>query len=129
MVPTHLRYAQTHEWALLDGDTCTIGITQFAVDQLTDVVYLEIKKSLGETIEQGEEFGEIESVKAVSGLYAPVSGTLTAINQQLVADPASITADPYGAGWIIKLKLAPGATLEHLLSPQQYEQQIAAQGH
>jgi glycine cleavage system H protein len=129
MVPKNLRYAETHEWALLEVDTCTIGITKFAVEQLTDVVYIEIKKEVGETIDAGTEFGEIESVKAVSGLYAPVGGTVTAVNQKIVADPASITADPYGAGWIIKLKLAPGAKLDHLLAPEQYEKQIASQSH
>jgi len=129
MVPKNLRYAETHEWALLEGDTCTIGITKFAVEQLTDVVYIEIKKEVGETVDAGTEFGEIESVKAVSGLYAPVGGTVTAVNQKIVADPASITADPYSAGWIMKLKLAPGAKLDHLLTPEQYEKQIASQGH
>jgi glycine cleavage system H protein len=129
MVPKTLRYAETHEWALLEGDICTIGITKFAVEQLTDVVYIEIKKEVGESIDAGTEFGEIESVKAVSGLYAPVGGTVTAVNQKIVADPASITADPYGAGWIIKLKLAPAPKLDHLLTPEQYEKQIASQGH
>lgn len=129
MVPKNLRYAETHEWALLEGDVCTIGITKFAVEQLTDVVYIEIKKEVGETVDPGTEFGEIESVKAVSGLYAPVGGSVTAVNQKIVADPASITAEPYGAGWIIKLKLAPGTKLDHLLTPEQYEKQIAAQGH
>jgi len=129
MVPKNLRYAETHEWALLEGDTCTIGITKFAVEQLTDVVYIEIKKEVGESVDAGTEFGEIESVKAVSGLYAPVGGTVTAVNQKIVADPASITADPYGAGWIIKLKLAAGAKLDHLLTPDQYEKQIASQGN
>jgi len=129
MVPKNLRYAETHEWALLEGDVCTIGITKFAVEQLTDVVYIEIKKEVGETVDAGTEFGEIESVKAVSGLYAPVGGTVAAINQKIVADPASITADPYGAGWIIKLKLAAGTKLDHLLTPEQYEKQIASQAH
>jgi glycine cleavage system H protein len=129
MVPTNLRYAETHEWAKLDGDTVTVGITKFAVEQLTDVVYLEIKKDVGEEIAAGDEFGEIESVKAVSGLYAPVAGTLLAVNKKMVDDPASISADPFGAGWIIQLKVASPAALEKLLTPEQYEKQIAEQGH
>ncbi len=129
MVPKNLRYAETHEWALVEGEICTIGITKFAVEQLTDVVYIEIKKEPGYAVEAGDEFGEIESVKAVSGLYAPVGGAVTAVNQKIVADPASISADPYGAGWIIKLKLAPGTTLDRLLTPEQYEKQIASQAH
>ena len=129
MVPKNLRYAETHEWALVEGDTCTVGITKFAVEQLTDVVYLEIKKEAGDAVSANEEFGEIESVKAVSGLYAPLAGTVTEINQKIVADPASIGADPYGAGWIIKLKLAPGIKLDQLLTPEQYEKQIASQAH
>lgn len=129
MVPANLRYAETHEWALLEGDVVTIGITKFAIEQLTDVVYLEIKKEAGDTVQVGDEFGEIESVKAVSGLYAPVAGTVAAVNQKIVGDPASIGSDPYGAGWIIKLKLAPGSKLDHLLTPAQYEKQIASQGH
>jgi len=129
MVPANLRYAETHEWALLEGDVVTVGITKFAIEQLTDVVYLEIKKEAGDAVNVGDEFGEIESVKAVSGLYAPIGGTVAAVNQKVVGDPASIGGDPYGAGWIIKLKLAPGAKLDHLLTPEQYEKQIASQGH
>lgn len=129
MVPKNLRYAETHEWALVEGEVCTIGITKFAVEQLTDVVYIEIKKEPGDAVQAGDEFGEIESVKAVSGLYAPVGGAVTAVNHKIVADPASISADPYGAGWIIKLKLAPGTTLDRLLTPEQYEKQIASQAH
>ena len=127
--PKDLRYSPTHEWAKMEGDLCTMGITKFAVEQLTDVVYIEIKKESGDAVEAGDEFGEIESVKAVSGLYAPVGGTVTAVNQKIVADPASISADPYGAGWIIKLKLAAGTTLDKLLTPEQYEKQIASQAH
>jgi glycine cleavage system H protein len=129
MVPSNLRYAETHEWARLEGDTVTVGITKFAVEQLTDVVYLEIKKDIGEEVAAGDEFGEIESVKAVSGLYAPVGGTLLAVNKKIVDDPASITSDPYGAGWIVQLKVASAAGLDKLLTAEQYEKQIAAQGH
>jgi glycine cleavage system H protein len=129
MVPKNLRYAETHEWALVEGEICTVGITKFAVEQLTDVVYIEIKKEAGDALDPGDEFGEIESVKAVSGLYVPLGGTVTEVNKNIVADPASIAADPYGAGWIIQLKLTPGTKLDHLLTPEQYEKQIASQAH
>jgi len=129
MVPSNLRYAKTHEWAKLEGDTVTVGITKFAIEQLTDVVYLEIKKDVGDAVAAGDEFGEIESVKAVSGLYAPVGGKLLAINKKIVADPASIGSDPYGAGWIIQLKVESPAGLNQLLTPEQYEKQIASEAH
>lgn len=128
MVPKDLRYAETHEWVKVDGDTCTIGITKFAVEQLTDVVFIDIKPSVGDAINAGKSFGEIESVKAVSDLYAPVSGTLTAINHEVVRDPASVSGDPFGKGWLIKLKVTPGAA-DKLLGADQYEKQIASQGH
>jgi len=128
MVPANLRYATTHEWAKLDGDTCTVGITAFAVEQLTDVVYVELKPA-GTKLSAGGRFGEIESVKAVSDLYAPVDGEVTAVNDAIVKDPASIGADPYGKGWMVKIKVPRGATLDGLLTPQQYEKQIAEQAH
>jgi glycine cleavage system H protein len=128
MVPKDLRYAETHEWAKVEGDTCTIGITKFAVEQLTDVVFIDLKKKVGEKVSAGETFGEIESVKAVSDLYAPVAGEVTAVNAAVVADPASVSTDPFGQGWLIKIKAAAGAT-DKMLTPDQYEKQIAAQGH
>jgi glycine cleavage system H protein len=128
MDPKTLRYAATHEWAKLEGDVCTVGITKFAVDQLTDVIYLQLAE-VGKTVTAGERFGEIESVKAVSDLYAPVSGEILRINDKLVKDPGSITEDPLGAGWLVQIKVAPGTTLGHLMSLEQYEKQIAAEGH
>src|SRR5437588_1865213 len=113
MDPKTLRYAPTHEWAHLDGDTCTIGISQFAVEQLTDVVYVELP-DVGDHVFAGDSFGEIESVKAVSDLYSPVDGEVTAINEKLVNDPTPIATDPYGAGWLIKVKIEPGQTLDSL---------------
>src|SRR5919109_4793533 len=100
MNPKSLRYATTHEWASLEGDVCTVGISQFAVDQLTDVVYVELPE-VGDHVFAGESFGEIESVKAVSDLYAPVNGEVTEINEALLDDPAAISKDPYGKGWLI----------------------------
>jgi glycine cleavage system H protein len=128
MDPKTLRYAPTHEWAVLDGDQCTLGITKFAVDQLTDVVYVELPDP-GDHVFQGESFGEIESVKAVSDLYSPVNGEVSAINEKLLEDPTRIAADPYGKGWMVKIKVEPGTTLDHLLTLEKYEKQVASEGH
>jgi glycine cleavage system H protein len=128
MDPKTLRYAPTHEWASLDGDTCTVGISKFAVDQLTDVVYIELPE-VGDHVFTGESFGEIESVKAVSDIYSPINGEVTAINEKIMDDPSGIADDPYGKGWLVKIKVEPGSTLDHLLTVDKYEKQIAAEGH
>ena len=130
MVPKDLRYARTHEWARVEGNICTVGITQFAVEQLTDVVAVELPR-VGKPVIASDEkgFGVIESVKAVSDLYAPVDGEVAEVNKAVADDPSLVAADPYGKGWLIKIKMAPGASLEPLLTAEQYEQQIAAQGH
>ncbi len=130
MVPKDLRYAKTHEWARLEGELCTVGITQFAVEQLTDVVAVELPK-VGKPVTASDEkgFGVIESVKAVSDLYAPVGGAVAEVNQAAIDDPTVVSGDPYGKGWLIKVKVVPGTTLDHLLTAEQYEQQIASQGH
>lgn len=123
-----LRYAKSHEWSQLDGDVVTVGITQYAVEQLTDVTYLQLPK-VGDSVTAGKPFGEIESVKAVFDLYAPVSGTVTEINSKLAEEPSAINLDCYGPGWMVKVKLAKGATLDHLMTKQQYDAQLAEEGH
>jgi glycine cleavage system H protein len=128
MDPKKLRYAKTHEWAYLEGDTCTVGITKFAVEQLTDVVYIELPDP-GDHVFAGDSFGEIESVKAVSDLYAPVSGEVTAVNEGLMNDPTPVSSDPFGKGWMIKIKVEPGTKLDGLLTVEQYEKQIASEDH
>jgi glycine cleavage system H protein len=128
MVPKNLRYATSHEWASLEGDICNVGITAFAVEQLTDVVFVELNK-VGSKVKTGDKFGVIESVKAVSDLYAPAEGEITAVNDEVVKDPGLVTTDPYGKGWMVKIKVAAGTKLDALLTPEQYEQQIASQGH
>jgi len=128
MDPKKLRYAQTHEWAILESDTCTVGITKYAVEQLTDVVYIELP-DVGDNVFAGDSFGEIESVKAVSDLYSPVNGEVIAINEPLISDPSAITKDPYGRGWMVKIKVERGSNLNKLLSPEQYEKQIASESH
>ena len=125
-----LRYATTHEWAHRDprGDTATVGITAFAAEQLGDVTYLELPK-VGKTFSAGEEVGVIESVKSTSPLYAPVSGEVVAVNDTLPDHLERLQGDPYEVGWMYKVRLAPGATLDHLLTKTQYDAQIASEGH
>ena len=128
MDPKNLRYAATHEWASLQGDVCTLGITKFACEQLTDVVFIELP-DVGDSVFAGDSFGEIESVKAVSDLYSPVNGEVVEVNDKLVDDPGMVTADPYGKGWMIKIKVEPGATLDQMMTLEQYEKQIASEEH
>ncbi len=128
MDPKNLRFLETHEWASLDGDTCTIGISDFAVQQLTDVVYIELPHE-GDQVIAGDSFGEVESVKAVSDLYSPVDGDVIAVNEKLLEDPNRVTEDPYGKGWMIKVKVEPGTTLDHLKSYDKYKEQIAKEQH
>ena len=122
-----LKYLPSHEWAAIQGSVCTVGITQYAVDQLTDVTHLQLPK-VGVAVTAGQPFGEIESVKAVFDLNAPVTGTVAEKNEAVERDPSLINQDPYGKGWMIRIKLAAGATGDHLLDLQQYEKQIA-EGH
>jgi glycine cleavage system H protein len=125
MDPKSLKYADSHEWAGLEGDIVTIGITQFAVDQLTDVTYLELPK-VGKVLKAGDEFGVVESVKMTSPLYAPVAGEVIAVNEAPVKDTALVNASPFDQAWMIKIKLAGGADLSHLKSADEYEAMIAA---
>jgi glycine cleavage system H protein len=128
MDPASLRYAQSHEWVAVAGDIATVGITSFAVQQLTDLVYVELPK-IGRQLKAGEPFGEIESVKAVSDLYAPVTGEVVEVNGALKSDAMKIAADPYGTGWLIKLRVASNTTLDHLLTLDQYQKQLAEEQH
>jgi glycine cleavage system H protein len=128
MDPQSVRYAKSHEWAFLEGDTCTIGISQFAVEQLTDVIYIDLP-DMDDPIATGDSFGEIESVKAVSDLYAPVTGDVIAVNEKLQNDPTIVSKDPYTAGWLIKVKVEPGTKLDHLMTLEQYQKQIASESH
>jgi len=128
MDQSSLRYAPTHEWAHLDGDTVTVGITLFAAEQLGDITYLELPK-LGKAFKAGEEFGVVESVKSTSPLYAPVAGEIIEVNKAAADSTDLIKDDPFGKFWFLKLKLAPGATLDHLLNKTQYDMQLASEGH
>ena len=118
-VPSDRRYLQTHEWHKLDGDTVTIGITQFAADELTDVTYVALPK-VGDKVSANQRFGEIESVKATSDLYSGVSGTVSAINNDLTSNPGLVNSDPFNAGWMIKVKATNPGEVNNLLSPDDY---------
>ena len=128
MVPKNLRFAETHEWTSVEGDICTVGITQFAVEQLTDVVFVELAK-LGKKVAVKDAFGQIESVKSVNDLYVPIAGEIIARNDALEKDPTLVSGDPYGKGWMIKIKMSAKGDYDNLLTPDQYEKQIASQAH
>lgn len=122
-VPTNLLYATSHEWLRNDAGHATVGITDHAQHELTDVVYVELP-SVGTTIEAGQQICVVESVKAASDIYSPASGTVTEVNEALSQDPALLNTDPYDKGWIFKLRLASDADLSPLKSPQQYTDQL-----
>ncbi len=128
MNPSTLRYTKTHEWAHLEGDVCTVGITKFAADQLTDVTYVD-PPHVGDHVFNGQECGTIETVKAVSPLYSPVDGEVIAVNDQVVNDPAALTSDPFGAGWLIKVRVENARALDHLLTAEQYARQVESEAH
>ena len=117
--PADLRYLPTHEWHRLEGDSVTIGISQFAADELTDITFVDLPK-VGAMLAANARFGEIESVKATSDLYSGVAGTVTAVNKDLADNPGLVNRDPYGGGWMIKLKVTDPAGLNTLLSTDEY---------
>jgi glycine cleavage system H protein len=121
--PTDRRYLQTHEWHKPQGDIVTIGITQFAADELTDITFIDLPK-VGAKIQANQRFGEIESVKATSDLYSGVSGTVTQVNDALQNEPGLINRDPYESGWMIKIQLANPADLNNLLSVEDYLKKV-----
>ena len=121
-VPENLLYTQEHEWVRLDGKKAVVGITQFAQDQLGDIVFVELPEA-GTLIEQESPFGVIESVKTVSDLYAPFSGTVMASNTDLEAHPEQVNTEPYGTGWIIEIEISDEKELEKLMSPDDYIEQ------
>jgi glycine cleavage system H protein len=126
--PSDLKYAKTHEWVKLDGDIVTIGITDFAQGELSDIVYVEIT-AVGKTIRRDEPIGTIEAVKAVSDLYSPVSGQVTEANEALKDSPASVNKDPYGAGWMAKIKITASAELANLLDATAYAELARKSAH
>ena len=122
-VPEGLRYTKDHEWAKLEGKRARIGITDFAQDQLTDVVYVELPP-IGKTVKQGEPIGTVESVKAVSEIFAPISGKVVDVNKALVDKPELVNKDPYGEGWMVVLDVAEPAQANALMDPTAYRKHI-----
>lgn len=118
--PDDRRYAATHEWHKPDGDLVTIGISRFAVDELTDITFLDVPDRQ-RTLARGDRFGEIESVKATSELYSGIDGTIVEVNQAVLDNPALINEDPYDKGWIIKVRPADAAQLDELLTAADYD--------
>ena len=127
-VPAELKYTKEHEWARIDGDRARIGITAFAQEQLGDVVFVELPK-VGAKVSSMKSFGVVESVKAVSDLFAPLTGEVVEVNAELPKKPEVVNSDPYGAGWMIVIKMSSPAEAGTLLSAAQYEQLIAGGGH
>lgn len=126
MYPDDLRYATSHEW-IRPGDPATVGITHFAQDELGDLVYAELP-AVGRILAAGESFGSLESVKTVSDIYAPAAGEVVEVNGALTTQPELINSDPYGAGWLIKLRLSDSSELDNLLDASAYEQSTG-EGH
>jgi len=118
------RYLESHEWATTGGDTVRIGVSDFAQDELGDVVFVELPE-VGDEIGAGEAFGVVESIKAVSDLYAPVSGEVVAVNEELFDRPELVNEDPYGDGWMLKIAPVEGGDADGLLDPDEYDDQIA----
>jgi len=116
---SEVRYTDQHEWVRVDGDEATIGITKYAAEQLGDVVYVELPE-IGRRVEQGKEAAVVESVKAASEVYAPVSGEVAEVNEALAADPAAVNADPMGQGWFLKLRLDDPKELDSLMDEEAY---------
>ncbi len=119
-VPTDRRYSESHEWHLPDGDLIVIGITQFAVDQLTDVTFAEMKPE-GTTVAAGEEIGEVESVKTSSDIYAGVAGEIIEVNPKLDDDPGILNQDPFGEGWLVKIRPEDPSAVESLMDAATYD--------
>ncbi len=127
-IPADLRYTKEHEWAKLEGDKARVGITAFAQEQLGDVVFVELPK-VGAKVTAMKTFGVVESVKAVSDLFAPLSGEVVEANTELTKKPETVNSDPYGQGWMIVIKLANPKEMDGLMSAADYEKLVAAPGH
>ncbi len=127
-IPNNLRYTKDHEWARAEANgTVTIGITTHAVDQLGDITMVSLP-AVGASVTAGERFGDVDSVKAVSELFAPISGTVVAVNEHLNDSPEAVNAEPYGVGWMLKVRPSDPAALDDLLSAEQYIRHVAENG-
>ncbi len=126
MYPENFRYTKEHEWVHVEGDSATIGITDHAQHELGDIVYVDLPK-IGANLEQGKSLGSVESVKAVSDVYAPVGGEVTEINATLADAPEKLNEDPHGAAWLIKLKLGDAAQVQNLMTAAEYQTYVGAE--
>ena len=124
-IPTNLKYTKDHEWVSIEGDVATVVITHFAQKELGDIVYVEVE-TLDQTLDKDEVFGTVEAVKTVSDLFLPLSGEIIAFNDSLESAPETVNSDPYGAGWMIKIKIADASEIEGLLSDEAYKTLIGA---
>mgnify|MGYP006332213687 FL=1 len=124
-IPANLKYTKDHEWISLDGDVATIGITDFAQKELGDIVYVEVE-TLDQDMEADEVFGTVEAVKTVSDLFLPLAGTIIEFNEELETTPEEVNADPYGKGWMIKVKVTDVADFDNLMSAEDYKKLIGA---
>lgn len=124
-IPANLKYTKDHEWVMLDGDMATVGITDFAQKELGDIVYVEVE-TLDQTLDKDEVFGTVEAVKTVSDLFLPMAGEIVAFNDSLETNPEVVNSDPYGAGWMIKVKVSDVADYDQLLDSEAYAALIGA---
>lgn len=124
-IPTNLKYTKDHEWVNIEGDVATVGITDFAQKELGDIVYVEVD-TLDQTLAKDEVFGTVEAVKTVSDLFLPVSGEIIEFNEELESNPELVNSDPYGAAWMIKVKISDASELDSLLSSDDYKSLIGA---
>ena len=126
MYPENFRYTKEHEWVLADGDSATVGITDHAQEELGDIVYVDLPKA-GSRVEAGKSLGSVESVKAVSDIYSPVSGEITEINAALADAPEKLNADPHGAAWLVKIHLSNPEEIQNLMSASDYQTYVGAE--
>jgi glycine cleavage system H protein len=124
-IPSNLKYTKDHEWVLIDGNLATVGITDFAQKELGDIVYVEVE-TLDQTLDKDDVFGTVEAVKTVSDLFLPLSGEIIEFNDELESNPEEVNTDPYGKGWMIKVRIANTAEVDELLSSNDYKQLIGA---
>ncbi len=124
-IPANLKYTKDHEWIAIDGDIATVGITHFAQSELGDIVYVEVE-TLDQTLDKDEVFGTVEAVKTVSDLFLPLSGEIIEFNDSLESEPEAVNSDPYGAGWMVKVKISNPSEVEELLSNEDYAALIGA---
>jgi len=127
--PSDLKYTESDEWVRLEGKVATVGVTDYAQDQLSDLVFFEITAAVGESVSKGQTIGAIESVKAAADLYSPVSGTLKEINESLASAPELVNSDPYGAGWMARVELSDPGELDGLMDSAAYQKHCEERSH